>query len=154
QNRLVLAVAALLGRAAGRFALDNEDFAVGGIALLAIGQLPGQPSRVHGRLAAGELARLAGRLPGASRVYALADDAAGHGGVLIEIFAQALVHHLLDLTLDVAIQLAFGLPFELRLRQLHGYNRDQSFAHVVSGDRRAVFLLLEHARRAGEIIDG
>ncbi len=55
---------------------------------------------------------------------------------------------------DVAVELALGLPFELRLRQLHRYHGDQAFAHVVAGDGDFVFLLLEHARGAGEIIDG
>ena len=37
QHRLVLAVAALLGGAAGGVALDDEHFGLGGIALLAFG---------------------------------------------------------------------------------------------------------------------
>ena len=116
--------------------------------------LPGQAAGIHGRLAARQLAGLAGRFARARGVDALADDAARHGGVLVEVFAQRLVDQLLDLALDVAIQLAFGLPFELRLRQLHGDDGDQAFAHVVAGDRDLVFLLLEHSRGAGEIIDG
>ena len=154
QDRLILAVAALLGRAACRFALDDEYLAARRIALLAIGQLAGQAAGVHGRLAAGQLASLAGSFARAGRVNALADDAARYGGVLVEILAKPLVHELLDVSLDVAIQFALGLPFELRLRQLHGYHGDQAFAHVVTGDGDFVFLLLEHARGAGEIIDG
>ena len=154
QDGLIAAVAALLGRAACRFALDDEDFAIGGIALLAIGQLPGQSPRIHGGLAASELARLAGRLAGSGRVNALSDDASGDGRMLIEVLAQALVHKLLHLALDVAIQLAFGLPFELRLRQLHRNDRYQAFAHIVAGDGDAILLFPEHARRTGEIVDG
>ena len=74
--------------------------------------------------------------------------------MLIEVFAQALVYELLHLAFDIAIQLAFGLPFELRLRQLYGYHGDQAFANVISGNRNAVFLFPEHARGAGEIIEG
>ena len=73
--------------------------------------------------------------------------------MLVEVAAKPLVHELLDWALDVAIQLAFGLAFELRLRQLYRYHRDQPFAHVVAGDGYFVFLLLEHARGAGEIVD-
>ena len=42
QDRLEAPVAALLGRAAGRVALDDEDLAALGVALLAVGQLAGQ----------------------------------------------------------------------------------------------------------------
>ena len=45
QDGLVAAVAALLGGAAGRFALDHEHFAARRIALLAIGQLARQVRR-------------------------------------------------------------------------------------------------------------
>ena len=154
QDGLIAAVAALLGGAACGFALDDEDFAARGIALLAIGQLAGQAAGIHGGLAARELARFAGGFAGARGVDALANDAAGDGGVLVKIVAKLFVHELLDLALDVAVQLALGLAFELRLRQLHGYDRDQTFAHVVAGDGDFVFLLLEHAGGTGEIIDG
>ena len=42
QHRLEFAVAALLGGAAGAVALDDEQFGLGRIALLAIGELAGQ----------------------------------------------------------------------------------------------------------------
>jgi hypothetical protein len=73
--------------------------------------------------------------------------------MLVEVFAQPLIHKLLHLAFDVAIQLAFGLAFELRLGQLHGYDRDQTFAHVIASNGDAILLLLEHACGAGEIID-
>ena len=90
QDGLVLAVAPALGRAAGRLALDDEDFASRGIALLAIGQLARQAAGIHRGLAPRQLARLAGRFAGARGIDALADDAARHGGVLVEVLAQAL----------------------------------------------------------------
>ena len=58
---------------------------------------------------------------------------------------RLFVDELLDGALDVAVQLALGLAFELRLRQLHGDHGDQPFAHVVAGDGDFVLLLLEHA---------
>ena len=153
QDRLVLAVAPALGRAACRLALDDEEFAARRIALLAIGQFSRQAARIHRGFAARQLARLAGRFAGARGVNALADDAARHGRVLVEIFAQAFVDELLDRPLDVAVEFAFGLAFELRLRQLHGDHGDQSFAHVVAGDRDFVLLFLEHSRGRREIVD-
>ena len=114
---------------------------------------PGRPLGIHRGFAPRQLARLARRFARARGIDALADDAARHGRVLVEVFAQALVDELLDRALDVAVQFAFGLAFELRLRQLHGNHRDQPFAHVVAGDRDFVLLLLEHSRGRREIVD-
>ena len=153
QDGLVFAVAPALGRAAGRLALDDEQLAARRIALLAIGEFSRQAARIHGGFAPRQLARLAGGFAGARGVNALADDAPRHGRVLVEIFAQALVDQLLDGTLDVAVQFSLGLALELRLRQFHGNDRDESFAHVVAGDGDFVLLLLEHVRGRSEIVD-
>src|ERR1700739_1707859 len=45
--------------------------------------------------------------------------------MFVEPFAQLFIHQLLDVAFDVAVQLAFGLPFKLRLRQPHAYYGDQ-----------------------------
>ena len=137
----------------GRFALNHENFAPCRIALLAIGELPGQPTGIERGLAAREFACFARRFAGAGGVNTLADDSPRHGGVLIEVSAKLLVDELLDLALDVAIQLAFRLTFELRLRQLHRDHRDQPLAHVISSDGNFVLLLLEHAALRRKIIN-
>ena len=64
QHRLILAVAALLGRAAGRIALDQEEFGQRRVPLLAVGELAGQVGDIERALAAGEFARLAGGFAG------------------------------------------------------------------------------------------
>ena len=74
QHRLIFAVAALLGGAAGRIALDDEDFGLGGIALLAIGELAGQAGDVERALAPRQLARLARGLARLRGLDDLADD--------------------------------------------------------------------------------
>src|SRR5690349_4944922 len=51
QDRLETAVTALLCRAAGAVALDNEELALGGIALLTIGELSRQVRDVERALA-------------------------------------------------------------------------------------------------------
>ena len=153
KDRLVLAVAPALGGAACGLSLNEEQLAARRIAFLAIGQLAGQAARIQSGLAAGEFASLAGGFARAGRVDALADDFARDGGVLVEIFAELFVHHLLDGALDVAVQLALGLAFELRLRKLYRYHGDQTFAHVVTGDGDFVLLLLEHAGGVGEVVD-
>ena len=62
QDRLEAPVAPLLGRAAGRLALDDVDLAERRIALLAVGQLARQRAAVERALAADEVAGLARRL--------------------------------------------------------------------------------------------
>ena len=56
QHRLGLAVARLLGRAAGGIALDQEDLGLRGVLPRAVGQLAGQPQPPRGGLARGVLA--------------------------------------------------------------------------------------------------
>jgi hypothetical protein len=74
QDRLVFAVAALLGRAAGGIALHQEQFGLGRVAFLAIGQLAGQRGDVERALAPGQFARLAGGFAGGGGFDDLADD--------------------------------------------------------------------------------
>ena len=53
---------------------------------------------------------------------------------------------------DVGIQLALGLAFELRLRQLDADHGDQTFANVVAGE---VFLhVLEQTHLLARVVDG
>src|SRR5690606_41680111 len=59
KDRLVLAIAAALRRAAGAVALDQEQLGLGGVALAAIAELAGQRGDVHRALAPRQLARLA-----------------------------------------------------------------------------------------------
>ncbi len=67
QDRLEAAIAALLGRATGRVALDDVELAPGGVALLAVGELARQRHTLQGALADDQIARLAGRLAGPGR---------------------------------------------------------------------------------------
>ncbi len=53
---------------------------------------------------------------------------------------------------DIGIQLALGLAFELRLRQLHADHGDQAFAHVVAG--QIFFHVFEQAHLLPGVIDG
>ena len=154
KNGLIFAVAAHLGGAAGGFALNDEEFAAGRIAFLAIGELAGQAAGIHGGLAARQFAGFAGGFASAGGVNTLADDAARHGGVLVKPFAELFVDELLDVALDIAIELALGLAFELRLRQAHADDGDETFANVVTGDADFVFLFLEHAGVGSKVVDG
>ena len=91
QDRLVAAVAAALGGAAGRFALHQEQLAALRILLLAVGQLARQAAGIERALAPRQIARLARRLARPRRVDRLADDLLHHRRVLVEVLAQLLV---------------------------------------------------------------
>ncbi len=143
QDGLVAAVAAHLGGAAGGFALHQEQLAALGVLLLAVGQLAGQAARVERALAAGEVAGAPRRFPGPRGVDGLGDDLAHDGGVLVEVLAQLLVDELDHVAADVAVELALGLPLELRLGQLNADHGGEALADVVAGE---VFLdVLEQA---------
>ena len=127
-------VAALLGRAAGRVALDEVELAARRIALLAVGQLAGQRHPVERALADDEVARLARGLARAGRGQALLDDPPAVGRVLVEVLAEAVGDRRLDLALDLGVaELGLGLALELRIGQLDADDRGQAFADVVAG---------------------
>ena len=88
----------------------------------------------------------------ARRFDRLGDDLLHHRRILVEVFAQLLVDQLDHITRDIGIQLALGLPFELRLRQLNANHRRQALAHVVA--RKIFFLVLEQARLLRRGVDG
>src|SRR5690606_8324027 len=88
QHRLVLAVAALLGRATGRVALDDEQLRQRRILFLAVRQLAGQAGDIQRALATGEVAGLARGLAGAGGVDDLAGDGLGLIGVLLQELLQ------------------------------------------------------------------
>src|SRR6266550_1750014 len=88
QDRLKCAVAALLRGAAGAVTLDNEELALGGIALLAIGELAREVGDVERALAPGQVARLACSFARRSRLDDLADDLSRIGGMLLEPLRQ------------------------------------------------------------------
>src|SRR5690606_35051830 len=96
QDRLGLAVAALLGAAAGRVALDDEQFRQRRVLLLAVGELAGQAGDVERALAPGQVAGLARGLAGAGGV----DDLAGDGTGLVGVFLQDLLQTCADRALN------------------------------------------------------
>ena len=120
QHGLEFAVAALLGGAAGRVALDDEQFGFRRIALLAVGELAGQRGDVERALAARQFARLARGFARGGGLDHLADDDLGFGGVLLEPGLQRVVDHALDHRADFGgDELVLGLRGEFRVRHLH-----------------------------------
>src|SRR5690606_1947886 len=74
KNGLIFAIASLFRGAAGRIALDDEEFSLGGIAFLTIRQFARQIGYVARALAAREFARLARRLARVRGLDDLGDD--------------------------------------------------------------------------------
>ena len=91
QDRLRARVAPAHRRAAGRVALDDEDLALLGAVRLAVRELAGHAARLEQALAAGRLARLAGRHARGGGLDRLADDVARLGRVRVEPVAELLV---------------------------------------------------------------
>src|SRR5690606_11502445 len=115
QDRLVLARAPALGGAAGRVTLDDEQFGLRRVLLLAIGQLARQ--RTHGERAfAGDVARLARRLARRCRLDDLVDHDLAFARVLFQPGAERLVDEAFDHRADFrGNQLVLGLRGKFRI---------------------------------------
>src|SRR4029079_174462 len=120
EDRLKLAIASLLRRPAGRFTLDDVEFALCRIALLTVGELAGQTAAVEGALAADEIAGLSRRFARSCGVDRFADDPLGDGGILFEKLPELVVDDRFDDSLDLGVaQLRLRLTLELRLGDLY-----------------------------------
>jgi hypothetical protein len=157
QDRLGLAVAALLGGAAGRVTLDDEQLGVLGVALLAVGELAGQGEAVEDALAGDGLAGLAGGRTRARGEQGLLDDEAGRARVLLEVAAELLGDDGRDEAGDLARdQLVLDLRAELRVGVPDGDDADQALAHFLAGEGalvEGVLVALERAGLVGVAVD-
>ena len=151
QDRLEPPVPPLLGRPAGRFALHQEQLAPLRIPLLAVRQLVRHPARFQRAFAPRQVASLPRGLARPRRLDRLADNRPAHLRVLVEVLRQLLVDELRHVPRNVAVQLALGLPFELRLRHLHADHRRQTLANVVA--REILFHVLEQPFALSERVD-
>src|SRR6266511_3130032 len=136
---------------AGRIAFHNVQLAHRRVFLRAVGEFAGQVHRVE-RAFAHDLASLAGCLSRARRFYSLADDLFGVRRVLLEVVYQLVVDERIYRAFHVGVELAFGLPLELRLRNLDGDHGDQAFAHVVA--RQPAFEILDQVGGLRVAADG
>src|SRR5579864_4916012 len=152
QNRLEAPVAALLRRAACRFALDQEQLATVRVAFGAVRQLARQPSGIERSLAPRQIPSFAGRFTRPGSIHSLVDDLLGYRRILLKERSQALIHKLRDRAGNVGVELALRLPFKLRLWQLHADDRDQAFTHIVAGE--ILFYVFEQSHLLPGIVDG
>ena len=92
QDGLVLAVAAILGAAAGGIAFDQEQFRFHRITLLAIGQLAGQARHFEHALAPGQVTRLLRGFARGGGINDLGHDGLGVSGVFLQPHVQPIGH--------------------------------------------------------------
>ena len=151
KDRLVTAIAALLGGAAGGITFDNIKLGQLRVALGTVGQLARQTTAGK-RAFANRLAGFAGRLAGTGRSQHFIEDPFRHRRILIEIVHQPVVDHRVNDAVDLSVnELHLGLRFEARVRQFDAEDADESFAHVVAGNGRV--LLLHETVCLGVLVD-
>ena len=125
----------LLGGAAGGIALDHEDLGQARVLDRAVGELARQGRVLQRRLAAGQVARLAGGVAGPRGLDRLADDPPRVGRVLLEVLGQLAVDGLLDQAADRRVaEFGLGLALELGVVELDRDHRGQPLAHVLAGE--------------------
>ena len=144
-------VAGVLGRAARRVPLHDEQLALARVARRAVDELAGQPRPAERRLAPGQVARGAGRHPGPGRRGRLLHDLVGLAGVLLQPVHELLVGGPLHQGPDRDVaELGLGLALELGVAQADRDDGRQALADVLALE--VVFLLLERSlgpRRSG-----
>ena len=147
QDRLEAAIAALLGGAACALTLDQVEFAASGLRSEQSASLPGRPppSSAPLRRVRSRALRAASRARAAS--MALLMILLGDRRVLLEEHAQALVDKRLHDAGDVGVELALGLAFKLRLRQLDADDCDKAFADIVAA--KVLLHIFEQAELTG-----
>ena len=129
QHRLELAVARLLGAAAGRIALDQEDFVLLRRGAGGVGELARQ-QRDAG--AGALLDHLAGARTGLRALDCQAADALRLGRVVVEPAVQRVLDALVDqLHRFAVVQLVLGLALEARLQHLGAEHIARVLRHVL-----------------------
>ena len=117
QDGLGARIAGVLGRAAGRVPLHDEQLRLARVARRAVDQLAGQAGAVERRLAPGQVTGALGGHAGPGRQGRLLHDLVGLAGVLLQPLGQLLVGGPLHQRADGDVaQLGLGLPLELGSR--------------------------------------
>ena len=144
QDGLNVGVTAHLGRAACRIALHDEQFGLGGVFFVAVGQLAGHTVGFQRALAAYQLAGLLGGGTGAGSLGRFFQNRLRDGGVFLKELGQRLVNYIVDQALDEGVaQLCLRLAFKLRLLQFHADDGNDALAGVGAG--QVLVLVLQNA---------
>ena len=138
--------------AAGGVALDDEQFALVGVAAAAVLQLVGHAGAGERRLATDGVASVLGGEPGLRRGLRLLDQPIGLGRVLFQPFGEPLVGGLLHEGAHRHVaELGLGLALELRVAQLHRDDGGDALADVFA--EQVLFLFLEQVLGACVLVD-
>ena len=152
EDGLKMAVAPLLGAAAGALSLDDVELALLGVFGLAVGELARERGDVE-RALADDLARLAGRLARLGGDDGLVDDLAGDGRRLFEELAELVGDRGLDDALDLAgDELRLGLRVERGVGVLDAEHAGETLADVFAGE--ALLQLFEEVVGGAVAVDG
>ena len=140
QDRLGLARARLLGRAAGGIALDQKNLGAAPAIRRAVGELAGQAQLAGRGLAHDLLGALAGKALLGAPEHMLEHGAAGLG-----VAREPVVEVILDAELDLAAgigrhQPVLGLALELRMGREQREQRAGGTQQVVGGDLRRLLV--------------
>ena len=140
QDRLARAVASLLGRPAGRVALDDEDLAFLAAGHRAVAELARQREARRRRALARDLGlRRAAGLARARREDDARDDRLGHRLVVVQPVLERRPHHRVDDRRHFrVVQPILRLPLELRLLEEDAEHAEHALADVVGGERHAL----------------
>ena len=153
QDGLEAPVAALLGRAAGRIPLHDEQLAAGGLPFLAVREFAGQGAALEDALAPGQVLGLARRFPRLRRLHRLLDDGLRGGRILLEEGAQEFADRRLHPALHFGVaQFGLGLPLELGVADLHRQDGRQALPGVVTRDGEV--LALQQIDLLDVVVDG
>ena len=140
QHRLGVAPARLLGGAARRIALDQEDFGIFPVGARAVGQFAGQAQPLGCGLALGVLL-----LPALQPFFGLVDDEAQQLVRLFRLVGQPMVepvlHRLFDKTGGMlGDQLFLGLALELRVTDEDRQHDGRAAQNIVRRDLRGALV--------------
>ena len=140
QHRLKLALAALFRRTACRVALDDENFRLRRVAILAFRKPAWQAETIERTLAPRQIAGLARRFASERRLDDLADDDLRFFRMLFEPRAELIADRRLDDRLHFGRnQLVLRLRRELRIGHFHRQNARQTFARIITRKRNLLF---------------
>ena len=141
QDRLGFAVAALLGRAAGRVALDQKQFRSLGDTARTIGQLARQAQALGGALARQLLALLAARAILGALDHSL-QQRLGAGGVGRQPMIEMILYRVLDQAGRFgAGQLLLGLSLELRFADETGHQQARAAGQILGRNSRGAAVI-------------
>ena len=148
QDRLVLRVAGVHGRAAGRVALDDEELALAGSLRAAVLQLVGHARALERGLAPGGVAGLTRRDAGPRRLHRLLDDAccASAGCSSSQSASFSLVARSTSDRMETLPSLALVWPSNCGSRSFTRDDRGEALTDVLALE--VVVLLLEEALAA------